>query len=196
MAELALGAARSASPTWRRFKDALRRHPTAIAGAVVLLVMVFIAIFAPRLGTVDPQAVEPVKRLKPPSAQYWFGSDKLGRDVYSRVIYGTRVSLVVGLAVALLSTLLGLTIGLITGYLRWLDAIVMRIMDGLMSIPPHTDVPEDARKFHRALRVLRDANGGATRLPILSMGMTDDMEIAIEEGATLVRVGTAIFGKR
>ncbi|MGH8675395.1 MAG: ABC transporter permease [Burkholderiales bacterium] len=136
MPELALGTTRSASPTWRRFKDALRRHPTAIAGAVVLLVMVFIALFAPWLGTVDPQAVEPVKRLKPPSAQYWFGSDMLGRDVYSRVIYGTRVSLAVGLAVALLSTLLGLTIGLVTGYLRRLDAIVMRIMDGLMSIPP------------------------------------------------------------
>jgi pyridoxal phosphate enzyme (YggS family) len=67
---------------------------------------------------------------------------------------------------------------------------------GLMSIPPHTDAPEDSRKFHRTLRVLRDENGGATRLPVLSMGMTDDLEIAIEEGATIVRIGTAIFGAR
>src|SRR5262249_57016521 len=69
------------------------------------------------------------------SATSWFGTDMLGRDVYSRVIYGARVSLVLGLAVALLSTLLGLAIGLVTGYVRWLDAVVMRIMDGLMSIP-------------------------------------------------------------
>lgn len=67
---------------------------------------------------------------------------------------------------------------------------------GLMSIPPHTENPEDSRKFHRALRVLRDELGGATRLPVLSMGMTDDMEVAIEEGATMVRIGTAIFGSR
>ena len=135
MATLALGAARSASPTWQHFKDALRRHPTAIAGGVVLLAMIFVAIFAPWLGTIDPQAVAPIRRLKPPSAEFWFGSDMLGRDVYSRVIYGARVSLVVGLGVAFFSTLVGLAIGLVTGYIRWVDAIVMRIMDGLMSIP-------------------------------------------------------------
>ena len=127
---------KSESLTWRRFKDAFRRHPTAIIGGVVLLLMILVAVFAPWLGTVDPQAVSPLRRLKPPSEQFWFGSDMLGRDVYSRVIYGSRVSLVVGLAVALLSILIGLAIGLVTGFIRWLDAIVMRIMDGLMSIPP------------------------------------------------------------
>ena len=127
---------RSESLAWRRFKDAFRRHPTAIIGGVVLLLMILIAIFAPWLGTVDPQAVSPLRRLKPPSGQFWFGSDMLGRDVYSRVIYGSRVSLVVGLSVAVLSILIGLAIGLVTGFVRWLDAIVMRIMDGLMSIPP------------------------------------------------------------
>ena len=136
MTALALPAARSASPTWRRIKDALRRHPTAIVGAVVLILMILIAVLAPWLGTVDPQAVSPLKRLKPPSEQFWFGSDMLGRDVYSRVVYGTRVSLTVGLAVAFLSTLVGLVVGLATGYIRWLDAILMRVMDGLMSIPP------------------------------------------------------------
>jgi len=135
MSELVLGAARSTSPTWRRLKDALRRHPTAIAGAVVLAAMVLIAVIAPWLGTTDPQAVSPIQRLKRPSAEFWFGTDMLGRDVYSRVIYGARVSLAVGLSVALLSALVGLAIGLVTGYLRWVDAIVMRIMDGLMSIP-------------------------------------------------------------
>jgi peptide/nickel transport system permease protein len=135
MAALALDPPRSVSPTWRRLKDALRRHPTAIVGAAVLTMMILIAIFAPWLGTIDPQAVSPIRRLKPPSAEFWFGSDMLGRDVYSRVLYGARVSLIVGLAVALFSTLMGLAIGLVTGYIRWLDAIVMRIMDGLMAIP-------------------------------------------------------------
>ena len=128
-------APKSLSPTWLRFKDALRRHPTAIAGAVVLLLMVGVALFAPWLGTTDPLALSPIKRLKPPSAEYWFGTDMIGRDVYSRVVYGTRVSLSVGLAVALLASVIGLTIGLVTGYLRWLDAVMMRVMDGLMSIP-------------------------------------------------------------
>ncbi len=128
-------APKSVSPTVAFFKDALRRHPTAIAGGIVLLLMLLVAILAPWLGTVDPLALSPIKRLRPMSAQYWFGTDMLGRDVYSRVIYGTRVSLVAGLAVAVLATSVGLVIGLVTGYLRWLDAVMMRIMDGLMSIP-------------------------------------------------------------
>jgi len=136
MAAVTLEAPKPASPTWRNFREALRRHPTAIAGAAVLLAMIVIAILAPWLGTVDPQAVAPVNRLKPPSGEVWFGTDMMGRDVYSRVLYGARVSLTVGIAVALLSTLIGLAIGLVTGFMRWLDAIVMRVMDGLMSIPP------------------------------------------------------------
>ncbi len=131
----ALPTARSVSPTWARFKDALRRHPTAIFGAIVLLAMIALALAAPWLGTVDPQAISPVKRLRDPSAEYWFGTDMLGRDVYSRVLFGARVSLTVGFAVAILSAVIGLAIGLVTGFIRWVDAIVMRVMDGLMSIP-------------------------------------------------------------
>jgi peptide/nickel transport system permease protein len=127
--------AKSVSPTWRRFRDAFRRHPTALIGGCILFGMVGVAIFAPWLGTIDPQAVAPIKRLRPPSAEFWFGTDMLGRDVYSRVVFGARVSLVVGLAVAMLSTIIGLAIGLVTGYVRRLDAVVMRVMDGLMSIP-------------------------------------------------------------
>ena len=136
MATATLTAPVSASPTLRQFREAFRRHPTAIAGGIVLLLMVLVALLAPWLGTVDPQAVTPIKRLKQPSAEFWFGTDMLGRDVYSRVLYGTRVSLSIGIAVAFFSILVGLAIGLVTGYLRWLDAVVMRIMDGLMSIPP------------------------------------------------------------
>src|SRR5215471_3581405 len=127
--------AKSVSPTWRRFRDAFRRHPTALIGGAILVGMAVMAILAPWLGTIDPQQVAPIKRLRPPSEQYWFGTDMLGRDVYSRVVYGARVSLVVGLAVAMFSTIVGLAIGLVTGYVRALDAVVMRVMDGLMSIP-------------------------------------------------------------
>jgi peptide/nickel transport system permease protein len=118
-----------------RVRRYVRRHPTILIGGVLLLMMTGMAIFAPWLGTVDPQALAPINRLKWPSATYWFGTDMLGRDVFSRTIYGARVSLAVGISVALLSTALGLTIGVVTGFTRWVDAIVMRIMDGLMSIP-------------------------------------------------------------
>jgi peptide/nickel transport system permease protein len=114
----------------------LRNNPTVAIGGMLLLVLVLIAIFAPYLWTVDPTALAPAKRMRPPSELYWFGTDALGRDVYSRVLFGTRVSLTVGLSVALLATLAGLAIGLISGFLRWADGIIMRIMDGLMSIPP------------------------------------------------------------
>ena len=75
-----IAAPKSVSPTWRRFRDAFRRHPTALIGGVILICMVAIAIFAPWLGTIDPQAVAPIKRLKPPSADFWFGTDMLGRE--------------------------------------------------------------------------------------------------------------------
>jgi peptide/nickel transport system permease protein len=116
--------------------EAARRHPTVIAGIVILLLMAAMAIFAPFLGTVDPVAVSPARRLRPPSGLYWFGTDAYGRDVYSRTLYGARVSLVVGLGVAVLSTALGLAIGLVTGFNRLADSLIMRVMDGLMSIPP------------------------------------------------------------
>jgi len=114
----------------------LRNNLTVTIGGVLLLVLVLIGIFAPYLGTADPTALAPAKRLRAPSELYWFGTDALGRDVYSRVIFGTRVSLTVGLSVAALATLAGLAIGLISGFSRWADGIIMRIMDGLMSIPP------------------------------------------------------------
>ena len=101
----------------------------------MLLLLIGMAIFAPFLGTIDPQAISPVRRLRRPSEAYWFGTDMLGRDIYSRVVYGARVSLTVGLSVALFATLIGLAIGLVTGFVRWLDGIIMRVMDGLMSIP-------------------------------------------------------------
>jgi peptide/nickel transport system permease protein len=114
----------------------LSNHPTVAIGGALLLLLVFVAIFAPYLGTVDPTALAPARRTRAPSADFWFGTDLLGRDVYSRVLYGARVSLTVGLSVATLASLAGLAIGLVSGFVRWADGIVMRFMDGLMSIPP------------------------------------------------------------
>ncbi len=111
-------------------------HPTVTIGGAILALLVVIAIVAPYLFTVDPTALAPSRRLRPPSAEYWFGTDMLGRDVYSRIIYGARVSLIVGISVAALASIVGLVIGLVAGFVRWADGVVMRVMDGLMSIPP------------------------------------------------------------
>jgi peptide/nickel transport system permease protein len=120
----------------RGFIGFLRRNPTIAVGSGLLLLMLFVAVFAPLLWTADPTALAPARRTREPSAMYWFGTDMLGRDVYSRVLYGARVSLLVGFSVAALSSVVGLAIGLVSGFVRWADGVVMRIMDGLMSIPP------------------------------------------------------------
>ncbi|MDX2201920.1 MAG: ABC transporter permease [Hyphomicrobiaceae bacterium] len=112
------------------------RHPTLAFGLVLLAITVFLAVFAPLLGTVDPTALAPAKRTREPSALYWFGTDAFGRDIYSRVLYGLRVSLLVGFLTALLASAAGLLIGIVSGYLRALDSVIMRMMDGMMSIPP------------------------------------------------------------
>jgi peptide/nickel transport system permease protein len=112
------------------------RYPTIAFGSALLIVMLLIAVLAPYLGTVDPTALAPAKRTREPSADFWFGTDMMGRDIYSRVLYGTRVSLAVGFSVAILASLAGLAIGLVSGFVRWADGIIMRVMDGMMSIPP------------------------------------------------------------
>jgi peptide/nickel transport system permease protein len=111
-----------------------RRYPLAAAGALVLVLIVLAALLAPLLAS-DPTALAPARRLRPPSEANWLGTDHLGRDVWSRLVYGARVSLVVGVSVAALSVAIGLAIGLVAGFIRWLDAVVMRVMDGLMAIP-------------------------------------------------------------
>lgn len=127
----------------------LARDWAVLFGAGVILVMIVIGIAAPFLGTVDPTAINPTFRNRVPGTEqtirradgttatyrHWMGTDSLGRDVYSRVLYGARISLVVGAAAAAISIAIGLVIGLVAGYLRWLDGIVMRVMDGLMAIP-------------------------------------------------------------
>jgi peptide/nickel transport system permease protein len=127
----------------------LVRNPGVLIGALILAVICAMGLAAPLITSIDPTQINPAYRNKPPGAEavvraadgtkttvtHWMGTDSLGRDVYARVVYGARASFVVGIAVAVISVAFGLTIGLVSGYLRWLDAIVMRIMDGLMAIP-------------------------------------------------------------
>jgi len=140
------------APRSRREKSVWRgllREPSVLFGGTVMLLMVLMAVLAPWLGTLDPAAISPADRNLNPGATsevdlpdggeadwvHWMGTDSLGRDVYSRVIYGARVTLMVGLTVAVLSIAIGLVIGMFAGYIRWLDGVVMRVMDGLMAIP-------------------------------------------------------------
>jgi len=135
MASTAIDIAAPAQKRESRIRRTLRRHPTIVIGGSILGLMVLVAIFAPLLATVDPQAVSPARRLRWPQERWWFGTDMMGRDVWSRTLYGARVSLVVGLGAAILATAGGLLLGLLTGFIRWVDAVLMRVMDGLMSIP-------------------------------------------------------------
>ncbi len=111
-----------------------RRHPTLVTGGAIISLMALAALAAP-LFAGDPSTMNPAVRLRPPSAQAWLGTDHLGRDVFARVIYGARVSLMVGLLVALVAIGVGTVVGLVAGYFRMADAIVTRLMDGIMAIP-------------------------------------------------------------
>ncbi|KQO90854.1 MULTISPECIES: ABC transporter permease [unclassified Methylobacterium] len=125
------------SPAVARFTTLppVLRHPGVLFGLAVLLIVGGAALLAPYLWTGDPILLRPRLRHRPPSAPAWLGTDAYGRDVWSRVVYGARVSLGIGFSVAAAAVLIGLVIGLVAGYLRRLDAVVMRIMDGLMAIP-------------------------------------------------------------
>ncbi|WP_375460369.1 ABC transporter permease [uncultured Enterovirga sp.] len=111
------------------------RNPGILIGLAVVAIVLLAALAAPLLGTGDPILLRPRFRLRAPSGVAWLGTDQFGRDVYSRVIYGARVSLLIGFAVATVSVTIGTLIGLVAGYTRILDAIIMRIMDGVMAIP-------------------------------------------------------------
>jgi peptide/nickel transport system permease protein len=125
------------------------RNPGVLIGGLIVLVMIALGAAAPLLGTMNPTEINPAARNKLPGTErnarddagnpikivHRLGTDSLGRDVYSRVLYGARISIFIGITVAVLSIVIGLVIGLASGYVRWLDPIVMRLMDGLMAIP-------------------------------------------------------------
>ena len=111
-----------------------QRHPTMVIGGTVIAAMVLLALAAP-LFAPNPLSMNPMHRLRPPSGVHWFGTDPLGRDVFARTVYGARISLFVGLTVALGGVAGGLVFGLLCGFYLRIDAMVMRLMDGLMAIP-------------------------------------------------------------
>ena len=117
-----------------RAGTAIRRNPTIFLGAVLLGALVAMTLAAPWIAN-DPFRQAPINRLRPPSDLFWFGTDQFGRDVFARTVNGGRVSLIVGLSVAAISSLIGLAIGLVCGYFRRIDAIIIRVMDGIMAIP-------------------------------------------------------------
>ncbi|KQX91983.1 ABC transporter permease [Variovorax sp. Root473] len=118
-------------PRWRW----VRKHPTLIVGALLLIVVAALSIAAPWIATHDPQDIDPLARMQSASAEHWFGTDALGRDVFSRAVWGGRVSMIVGASVAVLATFFGIVLGLVSGFVRWADGPIMRVMDGLMAIP-------------------------------------------------------------
>ncbi len=114
---------------------ALRRNPNMMLGAVILALVMVIAVFSPLLTRTDPSKLSPFERLESPRASHWFGTDHLGRDVFDRTLVGSRISLLVGFSVGIITSVAGLAIGLVAGYYRRVDDVIMRFMDGLMAFP-------------------------------------------------------------
>jgi peptide/nickel transport system permease protein len=140
----------SAQSPFRQTLGRMFGNTSVLLGGGLALLIALMGIFAPYLDTRDPSAISPANRNKEPGYEarirdyetgqrtevvYRMGSDTLGRDVYSRVVYGARTSLIVGLSVAAIAIAIGMTVGLIAGYFRWADGVIMRIMDGMMAIP-------------------------------------------------------------
>ncbi|MBW4083646.1 ABC transporter permease [Paenibacillus sp. S150] len=113
----------------------LRSNHALLIGSIILAILIILGIVGPLLTPYDPFAMKVVDRLKPPSATHWFGTDEFGRDLLTRVLYGARVSISIGLVVTLLSSVLGLIIGIYASFYRTLDHILMRICDGLIAFP-------------------------------------------------------------
>jgi len=113
----------------------LLRNPGVVGGTAIFVLMLAAALAAGAVATHDPMRLDPVNRLKPPSAAHYFGTDEFGRDVWSLVVYGARVSLLVGGVTMALTSIGGIAIGLVAGYYRRFDALIMRFTDGLMAFP-------------------------------------------------------------
>ena len=121
--------------SWRAFR-ALMRNPLAVVGAVILLMLVVLAVFAPLIAPYSPVGQDLANRLMPPSTTHLMGTDELGRDIFSRVVYGARITLLIVTLVAVIAAPLGLIIGAISGYFGgWTDRILMGITDIFLSMP-------------------------------------------------------------
>ena len=122
------------SPALAFFRSLFRRKLVLVA-ALVLAVVFVLAVLAPWISPYDPGAMRVARRLRPPSEVNWFGTDELGRDIFSRIVWGARASLGIGFAVVVISVSVGTAFGLIAGYFKRLDAPIMRLVDALMALP-------------------------------------------------------------
>jgi peptide/nickel transport system permease protein len=111
-------------------------HTGLLAGVILAALVVLCALAAPIIATTDPTAIDPLARLQDPSAAHWFGTDAIGRDLFSRVIYGSRASLAIGVGASLAALAAGIVVGVLSGFFPAVDLVAMRCMDGLMAIPP------------------------------------------------------------
>ena len=127
--------AHSKKAAWRIVLAKLFRRKLVLGGCLVLLLMVLLALFAPLVSSHDPMGMNIVQRLKPPSGASWFGTDEYGRDVFTRIIYGGRYTLTIGLSVVAISVVCGVTMGLLAGYFTRLDGPIMRLVDAMMAFP-------------------------------------------------------------
>ncbi len=112
-----------------------RENKVAAVSAVVLAVMALVIIFADKLTVYDPNAINLLERLQPPSKVHWCGTDDLGRDIFTRILYGGRVSLLVGVIPTTISMVIGIVLGMVSGYIRQLDAVIMRMADIVLAFP-------------------------------------------------------------
>ncbi|MEI7916822.1 MAG: ABC transporter permease [Methylophilaceae bacterium] len=116
--------------------NAIIKNPLALAGLMIIAIISFMAIFAPLITPFDPDAINVKSILLSPSSAHWMGTDGLGRDVYSRMLFGARISLLVGIVAVGIATVIGIVLGAISGFYRgWVDTVIMRLVDVMLSIP-------------------------------------------------------------
>jgi peptide/nickel transport system permease protein len=127
--------ARREQPILGRAKVIARRNVNGVIGASILILVLLVAVTADLLATHDPRATDPINRLQPPSSEYYFGTDNFGRDLFSRTIHGSRVSLLVGFGVTIVALAGGIAFGLVAGYFERLEPPLMRAMDAIMAFP-------------------------------------------------------------
>jgi peptide/nickel transport system permease protein len=134
--EPSLGTARPHRTAWQSFARTLRQRPLALAGIGIVLLWLALGLLAPVLPIADPDAQNLTQRLKPPSGEHWLGTDDLGRDVFSRIIWGARVSVPAGIAVIVATGIVGCALGALAGYLGGtVDSVIMRAADAILSFP-------------------------------------------------------------
>ena len=119
-----------------KFLKALLRRKVAFGGLLVLIMIFLMAVFSPLMAPYDPMELNTIDRLQPPNTQYWFGTDNFGRDIFSRIVYGARMSIISGSGVVFFSVLLGILIGVLSAYFKRIEIVMMRLVDVLMAFPP------------------------------------------------------------